>query len=204
MLTVWRIPHSTNVERIAIAARLKGVAVDWIDVDPADRSPVVALSGQPLLPVARFAGDEAVLADSPRILARLETEHPDPPLWPDGPGARARADVLVAWFNGVWKGPPNAIAAARVAGEPDPPELVRALREATGWFEGLLHDGPHLLGTERPTIADIVALPFLRLGLGVPEGDEDPFHHVLHDHLAPLPPRLERWARSLLPLTQPG
>jgi glutathione S-transferase len=194
-LEVWRIPFSTNVERIAIACAVKGVEVRWHDADPADRSEVVALSGQPLLPIARFAPGEPVLADSPRILERLEAEQPDPPLWPRDPAARARADVFAEWFNGVWKGPPNAIA----AGDDDPAHAA-ALARWNGWFEALLADGPHLLGAEL-TIADVLALPFLRLGLGVPDDDPDPFHHVLHEHLAGMRtgalPRLASWAELL-------
>ena len=34
MFTVYRIPFSTNVERVALAAGHKGVPVDWVDVDP--------------------------------------------------------------------------------------------------------------------------------------------------------------------------
>ena len=50
-LTVYRIPFSTNVERVALALAHKGVDVDWVDVDPNDRGPVVAITGQELVPV---------------------------------------------------------------------------------------------------------------------------------------------------------
>jgi hypothetical protein len=43
VIRVYRIPLSTNVERVALAAGVKGVEVDWVDVDPADRSPVRAV-----------------------------------------------------------------------------------------------------------------------------------------------------------------
>ena len=61
-LTLYRIPFSTNVERVALALAHKGVDVDWVDVDPDDRSPVVAISGQELVPV---------LVDGDRRPARL-------------------------------------------------------------------------------------------------------------------------------------
>ena len=51
MIRVLRIPLSTNVERVALALAHKGLEVEWVDVDPDDRSPVVALSGQELVPV---------------------------------------------------------------------------------------------------------------------------------------------------------
>ena len=37
-IRVHRIAFSTNVERVALAAAHKGVSVEWVDVDPADRS----------------------------------------------------------------------------------------------------------------------------------------------------------------------
>jgi glutathione S-transferase len=116
------------------------------------------------------------------------------------PAARARADVFVEWFNGVWKGPPNAIAAARAAGQAPDALDVAALARRAVLLEGLLADGPYLLGADL-TIGDVVAFPFLRLGLGVPPGDRDPFHHVLHEHLAGMRdgrlPRLRSWAELL-------
>jgi hypothetical protein len=37
-LRVHRVPHSTNVERVALALAYKGLAPTWVDGDPADRS----------------------------------------------------------------------------------------------------------------------------------------------------------------------
>ena len=66
VLSCYRIPFSTNVERVALAAGHKSVPIEWIDVDPDDRSPVEEASGQPLVPVL-LTCDE-VISDSPRIL----------------------------------------------------------------------------------------------------------------------------------------
>ena len=63
MIRVHRIPFSTNVERVALACGLKGIEVEWVDHDPADRRPLIALSGQPLTPVAELGGE--VVSDSP-------------------------------------------------------------------------------------------------------------------------------------------
>ena len=51
LIRCFRIPFSTNVERVSLAAGHKGLRIDWLDVDPDDRSPVEAVSGQPLVPV---------------------------------------------------------------------------------------------------------------------------------------------------------
>lgn len=186
-MRVHRIPLSTNVERIAIAAGLKGVRVEWVDHDPADRSAIRAMSGQDLVPVAEWP-DGRVLHDSPVILRALEELAPEPPLWPDDRAERAVADVFADWFNHVWKGPPNRIADGEE--HPGDREWLAASRDV---FEGLLARRPYLLGAE-PGIADVLAYPFLRYGRGVAAGDDEPFHHVLAGHLDPAGhPRLREW-----------
>jgi hypothetical protein len=47
VIRCYRIPFSTNVERVALAAGHKDVPIEWIDIDESDRSPVEAVSGQP-------------------------------------------------------------------------------------------------------------------------------------------------------------
>ena len=186
-LRVHRIPFSTNVERVAIAAGLKGVAIEWVDHDPRDRSAVRALSGQDLVPVAEWP-DGRVLHDSPVILRALEALAPGPPLWPSAQPGRATADVFSEWFNLVWKGPPNRIADA--GEQPGDREWLAASRDV---FEGLLADRPFLLG-DAPGIADVLAYPFLRYGRGASADDRDPFHAVLAAHLDPAGhPRLRAW-----------
>ena len=210
LVRVYRVPHSTNVVRIALACGLKGVAVAWIDVDPADRSEVVRVSGQPLVPVlvagdgeAGAAGTE-ILTDSPRILDWLEERFPQPSLLPDtaDPHARAAVAVFCDWFNRVWKLAPNAIDAeeAKAArGEAVDTAAIAAwsqeLRASLDLFEGLLAGGDYLFG-DTPTLADVTAWPFLLYPvLGVPAADTDRFHHILVEHL-PLGdgyPRLRAW-----------
>ncbi len=197
MLRVHRIPFSTNVERVAIAAGLKGLSVEWVDHDPADRGAIRALSGQDLFPVAELPGGR-LLHDSPVILRALDELAPDPPLWPADPTARAAADVFAEWFNQVWKGPPNRIADG--AEQPGDRAWLAGSRDV---FEGLLAARPYLLG-EQPGIADVLAYPFLRYGRGVSPGDDDPFHAVLAAHLDPSPghPRLDAWLGRCAALPQ--
>src|SRR5690242_18012237 len=107
MLRVYRIPHSTNVERVALAAAHTGVDVAWIDVDPDDRSPVVAASGQPLVPVLDADGE--IVTDSSRILRWLDERAPARALYPRDSARRAEAEVFVEWFDRVWKRAPNLI-----------------------------------------------------------------------------------------------
>jgi glutathione S-transferase len=178
-LRVHRVPFSTNVERVALAAAHKGIAVEWVDHDPADRSAIRALSGQDFVPVAELDGQ--VIVDSPVILRELERRVPDPPLWPTDPARRAEADVFVDWFNRVWKVAPN-----RMADEPGALEQAAwaaELRGSLDRFEALLTGRDFLLG-DRFGIADVIAFPFLKYAASIEPDDPDPFHHVLAEHLA--------------------
>jgi glutathione S-transferase len=181
-LRIYRIPFSTNVERIALACGHKGIKVEWVEVDPADRSEVVRVSGQELVPVV-VAG-ETVLNDSPTILEWLEEQAPEPPLYPREPARRAEAEVFVQWFNQLWKRPPNLIADEEQRPEPDRAriaELGGRMRAAVPVFEQLLDGREYLLGEFG--IADVTAFPFLKYAVfGLPEGDEERFHAILVEH----------------------
>jgi glutathione S-transferase len=175
LIRVYRIPFSTNVERVALAAGHKGVEIEWVDVDPDDRSPVEAVSGQPLVPVL-VADDGEVVSDSPAILEWLEARHPDPPLLPRDPARRAEVRIFVDWFNRVWKRAPNAIADDGVT-----EALAEDMRTAVLLFEALLDDRDYLFGEFG--LADATAFPFLRYAsLGLQPGDDDPFHRVLVEY----------------------
>jgi glutathione S-transferase len=194
-LRLYRIPFSTNVERVALALAHKGIAVEYVDVDDADRSPVVEVSGQELVPV--LVDGDLVLYDSPAILEYLEARHPEPPLYPTDESRRAEVRVFVAWFNHVWKRPPNLIAAEEKKPEPDRQriaELAQRITDALALFESLLAGRDFLFGDEL-TVADVVAFPFLKYAVIWEEGDEHRFHEILRDAM-PLGdryPRLEAW-----------
>jgi glutathione S-transferase len=187
MLRIYRIPFSTNVERVALALAHKGVSCEWVDVDPADRSPVVEESGQELVPVLVSNGQ--VLHNSPVILRWIEEQFPEPPLLPADPARRAEIEVFCDWFNRVWKLPPNLIA-----GGDDDPRHREELRASMDLFEALLHGRDYLFGEF--SLADVTAFPFLKYAEGVGKGDDDPFHEILFDNL-PLEghPRVEEWIR---------
>src|SRR3954453_10048035 len=109
-MRLWQFPFSTNVERVALALAFKGLDAEPVVVDPADRSPVIDLTAQPLVPV--LEDDGAVIADSRRILAHLEDRRPDPPMYPSDPARREEVRVFLDWFDLVWKRAPNLLAGA--------------------------------------------------------------------------------------------
>jgi len=197
---VHRIPYSTNVERVALAAAHKGIPVEWVDHDPADRSAVTALSGQELVPVAEL-DDGRVVVDSMAIVAELERRVPFPRLWPTDPARRAELDVFIEWFNGVWKVPPNAIDAALRTPEPDRSRVEAWAAQMQAWldvFAALLAQRPFLFGDELGA-ADVCAFPFLKYALLHDPADDDPFHRILasSQRLADRHAELAEWIRRL-------
>ena len=68
--------------------------------------------------------------DSPRILEHLEKRFPEPPLFPVDTARREELGTFLDWFNRVWKGPPNQIAAEEQ--KPDPDQALIAELEGNG------------------------------------------------------------------------
>jgi maleylpyruvate isomerase len=195
VLRLYRFRHSTNVERVALALAPKGIEVESVQVDPDDRSEVVRVSGQELVPV--LVDGERVLFDSPVILAHLEERFPEPPLYPADPARRAEVQVFLDWFNQLWKRPPNLIFAEELKPEPDRArieELEARIAGALPLFESLLAGRDYLFGEEL-SVADVTAFPFLKYAAVWEEGDEHRFHEIVRDAM-PLNgryPRLEAW-----------
>jgi glutathione S-transferase len=194
VIRLFRAPFSTNVERVALALAHKGLAVESVVIDYADRSPVIEVSGQPLVPV--IVDDGRVVADSTTILRYLEETRPDPPLFPRDRARRAEMDVFLEWFNEVWKAPPNAIEAELEKPEPDR-ERIAALGARLGaWlavFEAMLDGRNHLFGEF--SAADCAAFPFLKYGRFRDPADDELFHLILEEHqrLDGGYPRLAAW-----------
>ena len=195
MLRLYRAPFSTNVERVALALAHKGIEVESVVISYEDRSPVVEVSGQGLVPVL-VDGDE-VVADSVRILRYLEARWPDPPLFPREAGRRAELDVFLDWFNEVWKVAPNDIEEELEGDSPDErliEELAGRMRSSLDRFEELLDGRDHLLG-DGASAADFAAFPFLKYGLLRDPDDTELFHLILEEHLQlnDEHPRLRDW-----------
>jgi glutathione S-transferase len=194
VLRVYRIPFSTNVERVSLALAHKGLEVEWEDVDAADRSAVERVSGQPLVPVLVHEG--LVIADSTVILRYLDDLQPEPPLFPRDEARRAELEVFLDWFDRIWKRPPNEIEAERAKAEPDAERIYELGRELTGSLElseAMLAGRDYLFGEF--SAADCAAFPFLKYGLIFDEADTEEFHLILREYLGlnGRYPRLEAW-----------
>ena len=199
MIRVWRIPFSTNVERVALALAHKGLSTEWVDVPRNERKAVIEISGQPLVPV--LEEDGRVVSDSTAILEYLEARYPEPPLYPRDEARRAEARLLIDWFNRVWKRPPNELEAAlstEQRAEARVHALAAELRASRDLFEALLSGRQFMLG-DAFTAVDCAFFPFLKYGLIHERTDTEPFHRILVDHLdyGDAYPRLTAWIRRV-------
>ena len=198
MIELYRLPFSTNVERVALALAHKGLEVASIWVDPADRSPVEDLSGQPLVPVLNDGG--RVVVDSTAILCYLEEHYPEPALYPRAATRRAEIELYIDWFNHVCKRPPNELE-GELESEATTAERIETLREWMGRnldFHEALLDGRDYLFGERLTAADCAAFPFLKYALGRDPEDDELFHRILDEYQSvETRPRLADWIRRV-------
>jgi glutathione S-transferase len=195
LIRLYRAHWSTNCERVALALAHKGIAVESVVIEYADRSPVERVSGQPLVPV--IVDGEEVIHDSTRILRHLEERHPEPRLFPVHDPARAELEVFVEWFNEVWKQAPNAIEEELEGERPDERVIERCselMRSHLDLFERLLADREYLLG-DQLSAADCVAFPFLKYARIRDPEDTELFHRILAERqdLGDDHPRLVDW-----------
>ena len=198
MIRLYRAPFSTNVDRVAIALALKDLETESVVISYEDRSPVVEVSGQGLVPVIVDSGE--VIADSTRILRHLDERYPDPPLFPADPALRAEVDIFLEWFNEVWKAAPNGIEAELEKPEPDRDqveELSGHMRASLALFEGLLEQRDYLFG--ELSAADLAAIPFLKYARTRDPADDELFHRILEEHqqLDGGYPRLAAWIERM-------
>jgi glutathione S-transferase len=190
LLTLYRAPFSTNVERVALALAHNGLAVESVWIEYSDRSAVERVSGQPLVPV--LVDGDRVVVDSMEIVRYLEERHPLRPLYPADAARREEMLVFIEWFNQVWKVWPNSIEAGR-----NVHECSAAMSRALDRFERMLDGRDHLMGDEF-SAADVAAFPFLKYALLRDPEDDEEFHLILEKH-QPLDghPRLAAWIRRV-------
>lgn len=93
MIRLYRAPFSTNVERIALALAHKGIEVESVVIDYADRSAVERVSGQRLVPVIEDGG--TVVADSMEVIRYLDERYPRAPLYSADEARRAEMHLFI-------------------------------------------------------------------------------------------------------------
>lgn len=142
MLKFHELAPSPNSIKVRLALRAKGIDFAAVAVDPRDRAPIVALSGQELTPVIEDKG--IVLNDSEAILHYLDANYRDghTRLYGDDRAGRKACD---AWRETVYaKLVPasGALFMHAIGMGSDPGDAGRqALRDACGWAQSQLADG---------------------------------------------------------------
>jgi glutathione S-transferase len=198
MIQLYRFPLSLNVERVALALAYKGLQVESVNINPADRGDVRRVSGQELVPV--IVDDGTVVHDSMTIVRYLEDRYPRQPLYPADPARRAEMQVFVDWFNRVWKRPPNEIESEMGRPHPDEERIARlgkAITDSLDLFEQMLAGREYLMGEF--SAADCAAFPFLKYTRGRDPADHELFHKILekYETAGAGHPRLEAWIRRV-------
>jgi len=182
MMRLYRTRFSTNVERVALALAHKAIEVDSRHIDPADRSEVLRVSGQPLVPV--LVDGDTIVVDSMRIVTYLDDLVPSPPLFPDDDARYAEMMFFIDWFKRVWKLAPDRIEAELAADSPDYMVIIglgREMAAALEGFESLLGGRKFLMGKEL-SAADLAVFPFVKYALGRDPADTESFHEVLDEY----------------------
>jgi glutathione S-transferase len=179
VIKVWRAAWSTNCERVSLALGHKGLEAESVMIEYTDRSPVLEVSGQPLVPV--ISDDGEVVADSVAIMHHLDARYSEALLFPPDDPARVHTELFIDWFNEVYKYAPNTIE-SELEGSPNLAvieQLERQIDAHLDLFERMLTGKDYLFGEF--SAADCAAYPHLKYAAFRPEGDDELFHLILDE-----------------------
>ena len=150
MLTLYDAARCPYCARIRIVLAEKGIPYDAVEIDLRDR-PAWLYEKNPSGKVPVVEEDGFVLPESRVIAEYLEERHPEPPLLPADPSARALVRLAFERFEGFAR----AYYGVVFKGE-QPGRLEAELAE----LDAALAARPYLAGPEF-TLADVAYLPWL-------------------------------------------
>ena len=151
MLTLIDAPRCPYCARVRIALAEKGVAHETVVVD-LDDSPAWLYEMNPLGRVPVIARDDWVLPESAVINEYLEETHPEPPLLPLDPEARAAARLLILRYDDFTR-PYYALRRGQ-------PGAEREFAEALAALDTTLAHSPFLTGSTFG-LADVAYVPWV-------------------------------------------
>jgi len=155
VLKFFELPPSPNNAKIRMALRFKGIEFEAEDVDRADRSRLVEVSGQELSPVIQDKG--VVVNDSDAILQFLDANYPGPRLFPAERAGRKACDAWFEELNPRVRTPVGALFMFTIGMIPDPGEPARqGLRAGLAWLEEQVGEDGTLCGADKPA-CDLLA-----------------------------------------------
>ena len=111
-----QIPFSHNCIKVRIALAIKNLPHDIENIKPMDRSGVIRVSGQGLVPV--LVDGEKAVADSTAILLYLDERYPEPSLVPRDAATRNLCLVLEDWADRAFMEASRRIAYYNVTAVP--------------------------------------------------------------------------------------
>jgi len=182
MLHLYEHPLSPYAQKIKIALYEKGIPFEAVTPDLWGQADEAFKKASVRREVPTLLDGELALTDSTIILEYLEDKWPDPPLYPKGPAARARArlieDVCDTYVEAINWGIFEVRLFGRAEGELAERLLARAKEQLGGvfsYFERQLGDAL-FFGGESFGLADLSVLPHVAAAVGQgmrpPEGSK--------------------------------
>mgnify|MGYP003666065539 CR=1 FL=1 len=175
-LTLYQLPPSPNNIKVRVALGIKGIKADYVDLDlGAERSQIVAVSGQPLTPTIKHG--DTVLFGSGAILRYIDANFraQGPRLFSETQEEMREIEAWESWANGEFAGAFLHVARQFFSGQDDPAATKLAndlLRELAPKIEAALESSAFLMG-EAPNAADATLYPwasYTAIDPQVPEG----------------------------------
>ena len=164
MIRLLEFHRSANCAKVRIALRYKGLAFEMSEMSAADRAPMVAAAGWPLVPIL-IDGDVA-LRDSEAILHYLESNYRKPPVLTPASIEEIRAGerIVAEAMHGLRPLIRRVYGQAlRTPGERDPSALESVPRELEEALEPVDRDltGKSFLLGDTPSLYDVQLAPVL-------------------------------------------
>jgi glutathione S-transferase len=200
-LTLYMLPPSPNTMKVRIALSYKQIPYDAVEVDLQDRSEVVKVSGQPLVPVI-LQGDR-VLFDSSAILRFLDANFRSTPSLFSTDRDEMRAIEELEQFALGSLSEPVGLLARKLLGRDPNADVSRAaplMHERTARLEDRLAHSDWLVGN-RMTAADVVAAPYVYYStLSAEAAQAGPIQKAFHEilQLGPGRERTRAWVQRLM------
>lgn len=168
-LTLYNLGPSPNSKKVRLALGLKGLDHEVIHVDPADRTAVVEISGQPLTPV--LAHGDTIVFDSSAILRYLDANvKREPRLFSSDRDEMRAIEGWENWTRTELSPGVGMLFGQFFAGSTDKAVVQQAVGKvnaAARHLERSLTPSGWLVGSG-PTAADVTAAAWLSLGFLTP------------------------------------
>lgn len=191
--TLYQLPPSPNNIKVRLALGYFGIDYETVDLpvsfppDPADRRPVIELTGQPFTPALHHRG--VAIYDSRAILRFLDANDgtPERRLFSADPDEMREIEEWETYARTELAAALGIAVGQAFAGTVDAITLARAgrqMNELTGRIEEALMSGSWLVGdTETMSAADVTAAPIVAYAMvNAQQAESGPILAFLYEH----------------------